>query len=160
MKNINDENLKELLKNFYDEEKSMEFIHNMEFAEKILNSTREPAPSQQVIDNIKRRISKSRNHLLKWELSAAAVILIIMTLSAVKIFNEEPASYQGTITATQWESSNFSIDDNEFFAINNGIDDISEQVLALGEENNNELSNSVIKLETDLIDLENNFWKG
>jgi hypothetical protein len=160
MKNINDENLKELLKKFYDEEHSMEFIHNMEFAEKILSATREPAPSREVIENIKRRISKGNSYKLYWELSAAAAILIIITLSAVNIFRDEPAHYQGTITSTQWESSNFSIDDNEFFAINNSIEDVSEQMLTLSEENNNELANSIVELETDMIDLENNFWKG
>jgi hypothetical protein len=160
MKNINNENLKKLLKDFYDEEQSLDFIHSMEFAEKILSSTKEPAPSQRVIDSIKRRIAKGRNHQLRWELSAAAAVLIITALSAVKIFNEKSAGYQGTITATQWKSSNLSIDDKDFFAINNGIDDVSEQMLTFDNESNNELSNSVVDLETDMIDLENNFWKG
>lgn len=161
MKNINSENLKDLLKNFYDEEQSMEFIHNMEFSEKILSATREPAPSQETIDNIKRMISKNHSHRLSWELSAAAAaILIIVSLFSVKIFYEKSDSYQSTITATQWESSNFSIDDNEFFAINTSLNDISEQMLTLSEENNNELANSIVELETDMVDLENNFWKG
>lgn len=159
--NKRNENLDKLLNGFYNETEAQEFKSNLEFTSRVFSTVSSPKPSAQLKDQITAQLIKQHNSKLRvhFTLEAAAAVILIAAISIFFIIGKSTDS-PSILTASLWQSSNLTLDDSELFEIENALNDISDQLITMDNSDSSELANSLIELQTDFIDLNENFWKG
>jgi len=158
------EDIKELLEQFYEAEEAAEDIRK---GEQLFAERPAPEPGPQLIANIKavmaaelvrRRAKRQRRLFIR--IAAAFAAAAIITLSVLYTPESQKESPR-IISSSVWESENIAEADPEFSLLNDEADEIKNELLALrlGENNDYEYS-EVIRLETELEEINGDFWKG
>lgn len=153
--NKRNENLDKLLNGFYDKDQAEDFKANLNFTEKILDVTPCPEPSQELLNDIKNNLKKNNEYkfTLYSTIKVAAAILIIAAITLLFTANQNNTEYESVLTASIWQSNNLALDDSDLFEIENSLNDISDQLLTMEDDNGYELANSLTELEIDFVDL-------
>jgi len=162
-----DENLKELFGGFLDAEKAKEATEQVRKAEQLFAENKAPEPSPELIANIKaatsaelvRRRAMSKRRLFV-RIAAVFAAAAIITVSIVYT-PEEQVQETRIISSSVWESENLAESDAELSLLRDEAEEIENELLALrlGENSDYEYS-EVVQLETELEEINGDFWKG
>jgi hypothetical protein len=173
MDDQNQENLRELFEKFFDTEQAESCVEDIQKAERILRENPAPEPDDMLIANIKAeialRLQVSRAHRFRriiYEVVSAAAVILFVTMIGLQLF-QKPATESGTVNTASilptkiWESDNIAVDDEDLAVFTTQVDQIEDEVTTLqsGEDTGNGDS-ALNELEMELIEINNNFWKG
>lgn len=170
----NQENLTELFSTFFDAEQTQSYIEDFRKTEQMLHEHPAPEPDEMLIAHIKaemgiRLVSRKAKHFRRMlyeaaSVAAAIVVLSIVGLQLVEKPNTPPGNgvYTASLLPTAlWESDNIVADDADLAFFTAEIEQIEYEVHTLqsGEEPI-ESETSVTELETELAEINSDFWKG
>ncbi len=162
------ENLKELLNKFYAEAEAAKAEEDILRGEQIISDNPSPQPDEKLISEIKSRISvelakqdrRGVRTYLRTALAAAAVILIVSGL--IVMYNHKTVKPAGSpiISQVGIENSDFTADDAELAVLAADIEALEDEILALRlGENGTEWMNAD-EIEIELLEINEDFWKG
>jgi hypothetical protein len=173
MNGQNEENLKELFEKFVRDEQAEQSVEDVRKGEQILRSFSAPKPDGELIADIKAEITvrllhKKENAFRRaiYKTMAVAAGFIILAVVSVKLFKTEkvqpgvPVS-SSIMPKSVWESECLADDGVDSAALVAEVEQIESDLLAvqLGE-NGSSGYESVTELETELIEINSDFWKG
>jgi hypothetical protein len=162
------ENLSNLLRKFLDPAEAEAAREDIRAGERLLRAYPAPAPDRRTILRIKAEIAAAVrrrrlvHRIFRRSLAAAAVI----AFAAIGLLDHGPASrtsvYQAAIIpASLWESDNIADDDLDLVYFTSQVRHIEAQLGALeAGEDEPPAGRAVEELETELIQIETEFWKG
>ena len=167
------ENLRELLTSFMDIKAADKAAADIEQGEKILRNFPAPEPDEKLLAEIKQKMiiaagqhrSVTRHHRIFIAVSAAAAV-IILSVIALKVFENRPASqpdktYAATIPDSVWEGGSIITDDPDIAVLSDEIDNVADEISAvLLSDNNGSYDSAVYDLEMQIIEMSADFWKG
>lgn len=173
MNERNGDNLRELFKKLGDPEQAQRAVEDVQKGEQIIHEYPAPEPNEAVIAGIKAKIAETvhrrKSISFKWAVyktAAVAAVFIVLATISVKLFERSNDKPERVITAsvipdTIWESSDIAADDADLAVLTAEIKQIESEVLALqlGETNGNG-QETIVELETELIEIVSTFWKG
>ena len=173
MNRRNEENLKDLFERFLDAEQAKEAVEDVAKAERILCEHPAPEPDGELIVNIKAEIAasllrKKENAFSRivYKTMAVAAGFILLAAIGVKLFEKgrgepERLASSSIMPKAVWESERLADDDVNSAALIAEIEQIESDLLAvqLGENGGNGYE-AVTELETELIEINSDFWKG
>jgi intein/homing endonuclease len=168
-----EENLKDLFERFLNAEQAKKAVEDVAKAERILCKYPAPEPDGELIVNIKAEIAasllrKKENAFRRivYKTTAVAAGFILLAAIGVKLFEkgrgepERPAS-DSIMPKAVWESERLADDDVNSAALIAEVEQIESDLLAVqwGENGGNGYE-TVTELETELIEINGDFWKG
>jgi hypothetical protein len=164
--NKNDENLESLFDDFFDEQQSKSSANDVSAADKLFDDNPAPKPSAELIEQIKGRVEqklsqqknhRTTHHYLKIMAAAAAVILISFVVLQILSNKTEPP---GKSKINEWVLDNSTESDIEFAVLAAEIDEIEEEIITMNLAENGIESESIDELEIELMEINDDFWKG
>lgn len=174
MKDLNNENLEELLAKFYDAAEAKQAAQEILKAEQILRASPAAEPSEALIADIKSQIAMrlaqrraSARRLVLAKAVAVAAVFVILALVAVRFFNQSRPMERGhspvpaMISQEVWESSDIAADDPDLATLSAQIEEVARNLLSVRlDEDGDGNGEAVVDIEVKLIEIESNFWKG
>lgn len=174
MKDLNNENLEELLAKFYDAAEAKQAAQEIREAEQILRTSAAAGPSEALIADIKSQIARrlaqqraSARRLVFAKAVAVAAVFVILALVAVRFFNQSRPMERGhspvlaMISQEVWESSDIAADDPDLATLSAQIEEVARNLLSVRlDENGDGNGEAVVDIEVKLIEIESEFWKG
>ncbi|MFC1676701.1 hypothetical protein ACFL3G_06515 [Planctomycetota bacterium] len=147
-----------------DNNENLNELFDIQEAERILRDNPAPEPGAELIANIKAAIDQSLDsrktntfRRTVYKVAAVAAIFFATLLINVKVLNERKIVPDEVVSvaAASWES------DEEVILLAAEIEQFEADLTALqlGENGDYEYQ-EIIELETELIDIDNDFWKG
>ena len=172
MTELKNKNIDDLLSKFYSPEQAEQIKNDFASADEIFEKYPAPNPSQQTTASIKQKIAQhlENRKRISWTavlVKTASVAAIVVIFSAVLLLNHtekdlnQYASNEQQTSSRQTEQIDSGIDvsffEDEFKLLKNELFTIN-----LGEDNgtNGILVDQIEKLELEIIETENTFWKG
>jgi len=169
----NEENLKDLFEKFFDSEQAEQAVEDIHKAEQILREYPSPEPDDQLIANIKTDIAATLQHKKTgfpikavYKAAAVAAVLVLAAIIGVNLFQKDHSEPErlakaSIIPTAIWESYDIAADDADLATLTAEIEQVEGDVLStqLGENSSNGLGEST-ELETELIEINSDFWKG
>ena len=174
--NKDNENLNDLLKNFFDEARAWQAKRDIESGQQLLSDHPAPGPDGLVTDSIKSRISarldahkQRRFHTIARRMAVAAVI-VVLVMTGIR-FNgyrdRRPADVTGpdkTALKNIWQEDDAQDSagrDSQLNVLTAQIDEIADSILSIRlDEHRSQQSDAFIEIETELLDINGDFWKG
>ncbi len=165
MKNENKENLKELLERFYSRQEVNEIYSDITETENLLKRYPAPDVDETVTNHIKAEIDEklakpaARYTTILLKTAAVAAVLFIVSFVSLSVFTPEPQAFDGTSEST---TQIFDNEDLEIAALTAEIEEVEREFssLSLNDTQTSYYSDITEDLETELIDLDTDFWKG
>ncbi len=173
MNGRNEENVKELFERFVNTGQAEEAEQDIRKGEQILREHPVSEPDSKLIADIKAEVGKAvlrrkakvfRRMVYKSAVIAASVIFLAAI--GIKLFEKGGGEFERVIAASIipaaiWESDDISADDADLATLTAEIEQIESDVLALqlGENGSNGYE-AAAELEMELIEINNDFWKG
>jgi len=168
----NDEELKELFGKFLNSQEADRAVEDVLKGEQILSEHPAPEPADELIAGIKAEIAEAvhgrRENVLRkvvYKALAVAAAVIILAAISTQLFEEDNGTPERTYVASLipwsvWEGDDITADDADLATLVAEVEEIEQDlaVLQLGEDAGNG-RNAVAELETELIEIESNFWK-
>jgi negative regulator of sigma E activity len=163
------ENMDDLLSDFYDQQQSGEFKNELNSLQELLDANPAPRPSSQTIDKIKSDVTdrivlsqKSRRYNFVRKFAVAAVILMV-AIAGVKMINQHPARQiaesEKTFTGSIFDEQQFS--QTEIAALTREVEQIEDSMLTIRlDEFDTYQSDSFLEIDTELTEINGDFWKG
>jgi len=173
--NQNSENLEELFEKFLTRQESQQAAEDIHKAEQTLAEHSAPEPDERVITGIKAEIEKSlaqrahRRDLFRkavYRTATVAAAFIIVAAISVKLFEKagsdaEKAIYVSKISEVIWESDDMAADDEELATLDAEIEQIQSELIALKlGENGSDGYIDLTEIETELVEINGDLWKG
>jgi len=172
MNGRNEEDVKELFERFVNTGQAEEAEQDIRKGEQILREHPVSEPDSKLIADIKAEVGKAvlrrkakvfRRMVYKSAVVAAAVI--ILAAIGIGLFEKggesERVAAVSRIPAAIWESDDISADDADLATLTAEVEQIESDLLALqlGENGGNGYG-AAAELEMELIEINNDFWKG
>jgi hypothetical protein len=156
----NNENLNELFSAFLDADSAEQAAGDIRKGDEILTDHPGPDPDSNVIANLKSDIRSqlSRRRVRKIALQrTAAAIVIIASVSAVFISKTYGPAQPVTATASIWQDRT----DEQIASLTEQIGDIETEmsIIRLGADGNGN-GFDLTEIETEIDNINGNFWKG
>lgn len=170
--NKDNENLNDLLNNFFDEDLALQAKRDIEAGEQLLSDHPAPAPGKIITDSIKSRISASldahkqrRFHAIAKRM-AIAVAIVVLVMTGIRFNGHrdrrviDVAVIDKSILKNIWQED--SADRTSLLdTLAAQIDDIAATVLSIRlDEHRPQQSDALKEIETELLDISVDFWKG
>lgn len=163
-----EENLRELLEGFFDDEKSEEAAEDIRRGEGFFAEHRAPEPGSELIESIKaatsaelvcRRVASQRRFFMRVAAVFAAAAIITFSMLYIR---EGQTERPQIISSDVWESDNVLSADAELSLLRDEAEEIEDELVALrlGEISDYEDNEEFIQLETELEEINGDFWKG
>jgi len=173
MNDRNEENLKGLFEKFLDSEQAERNAEDVRKGEQILREHPAPEPDREVIAGIKAEVARellgrerSVTKRVVYKVAAVAAAFIILATVSVKLFEKDTGERGKVVTASilpsaLWDSEDIAADDVDLAILTAEIEEIESEALALelGENGGNGLA-ELAELETELMEIASDFWKG
>jgi hypothetical protein len=165
MNNKPNENLRQLLAGFMDETAARQMAEDIEKGEEILGAYSVPQPDERVLAEVKKNVVSAvrRQHtavLQKRILSAAvaAALILVSLLAMIRFSNQHVVQQTPLIASGVWEGS----DDADVTVLRAEIENIQHELSgAQSDSISTGGANSAIgELETEIIELGGDIWKG
>ncbi len=160
-----DENLEELFGRFLDEKQAKEAAEDIGKGEQILRGYPAPVPDDVLLADIKgkmaKALSKKKDNTLKeavYRVTAVAAAFIILAAISVKLFNQK--SIASITPLAVWESVDGAAEDAEWAVFTAMTEQIESDALSLKSCENGVQDKEVTELESDLTEMDSDFWKG
>ena len=177
MNNREQENLRELFEKFLDSEQAKQAVNDMSKLEHAINEYPAPLPDQELIDDIKFRIGREllirraeksqRSYRPIYRIAAAAAIVVITIFAGLRLFDqnssEKPASVitASLIPTSVWENEDITEADQELTTLTAEIEQVETEMLTLKFDGSSDNGyDELAEIESELIETNNNFWKG
>lgn len=170
--NKDNENLNDLLKNFFDEDLALQAKRDIESGQQILSDHPAPEPDKNIVDSIKSRISASLNahkqrrfHAIARRMAiAVAIVVLVMTGIRFNGYRDrrviDVAVIDRSILKNIWQEDSAGRT-SLLDTLTAQIDDIAASVLSIRlDEHRSQQSDALIEIETELHDIDVDFWKG
>ena len=162
------ENLIELLQRFMDEPAARTAQEDILAGERFLDARPAPAPDARVITAIKVQMAASahRRHrtirLFRGALATAAAVIVLGLIGPFgpDSTNRSRMSYAAIMPAAIWESDNLAVDDLDIVYFTAEIRHIETQMQALESDEGEIGGGGPDELESELMAIETEFWKG
>lgn len=163
-----EENLSELLGQFYDGPEASEVLEDIKVGDAILGENSAPVPSDELVLAIKskaaERLEQQKTVPLRSIIyhvsTVAAAILIVVGIGIMRI-NKAEIETAGIVSASLWENLSSAEENDELVTLTAEIEEIESELVALQlNETNGNGQNRVIELEMEYIEIESDFWKG
>ncbi len=169
MNNRNEENIEELFGKFSGPEETAQAEENIRKAKQILSENPAPEPDKELIVDIKAQVTAVLLHRTAfrqtvYKAAAVAAVFFVLAGASIKLFEKQESKrsdYASIIPATLWDSENIAADDADLAVLKAEIEQIENEALALqlaGGSGNG--GSDLTELETELIETDNDFWKG
>jgi len=160
-----DENLEALFGRFLDGKQAKEAAEDIGKGEQILRGYPAPVPDDVLLADIKGKIakalSKKKDNTFKWavyRVTAVAAAFIILATISIKLFEKSPIA---SITPLAiWESVDGAAEDAEWAVFTARTEQIENDTLSLKSCENGAQDKEVTELESDLTEMDSDFWKG
>ena len=166
MNNSTNENLRELLAGFMDEAAARQTAEDIEKGEEILGAYSAPQPNERVLAEVKKNVAIAlrQRHTAVWQrrilTAAVAAAVILVSVIAVVRYGNQPAGSQQTvmIASSVWEGS----DDADVTVLRAEIENIQRELSGAQSDSisTGGTNSAVGELETELIEVNGDMWKG
>jgi len=162
------DNVNDLLRRFYDPREAQAVEDEIRAGERLLEVWSAPMPGRSVIVRIKAdmaaasRRRRTIKRLLHSSLAAAAVVAFAVLAMLNRGPTDQAVAFQAAIIpAALWESDNIAADDLDLVYFTAEIGQIEAQLDTLeAGENEAARTRAVEQLEVELVQIDNEFWKG
>lgn len=163
-----EENLSELLGQFYGEPEAGEVLEDIKVGDAILGENSAPVPSDELVLAIKSKTAEKLEQkktvplrsIIYHVSTIAAAILIVVGIGIMRIDKAEIET-AGIVSASLWENLSSAEENDELVTLAAEIEEIESELVALQlNETNGNGQNGVIELEMEYIEIESDFWKG
>jgi hypothetical protein len=160
------EDLNSLLRRFLDPAQAREARQDIRSGERLLRAFPAPSPSRETLDRIKAEIRTAlwRRHRVRRVVRPSLAAAAVIAFAAVGLLergpaSRPPASHANLLPAAVWDSDNIAADDLDLVYFTTEVRQIEAQVAALdaGETLGR---GAVDELETELAQIETEYWKG
>jgi hypothetical protein len=167
-KKIKNENL-ELLEKFFPSDHIPAISKDIEAGQEFFNHYPAAKPPQALLENIKSDIAMAlkvkKAHTVRfafYKSIAVAAVLIFASIIALKSFNQtsQPQKPVALIPAKLWESSEITNDDEDLALYSAKVQQIEDEFADIHENRYSDNYSQVADLETELNEIDNDFWKG
>jgi hypothetical protein len=170
-----EENLRDLFAKFLNSEQAEQAVEDIQKGERILRGHTAPEPDGELITNIKAEIAasllrKKENAFrrIAYKTAAIAAGFIILAIISVKLFETkivQPERLAGgsIMPKAVWESERLADDNAESATLIAEVEQIESDLLAmqLGENGGNgHEAITELEMETELMEINSDFWKG
>ncbi|MGD0597179.1 MAG: hypothetical protein ABSA64_06610 [Sedimentisphaerales bacterium] len=170
MNNSANENLRELLAGFMDEAAARQTAEDIEKGEEILGAYSAPQPDERVLAEVKKNVvvavRRRRTVIFQRRILGAAVAAAVIVVSALVLmrYGNPPNSQQARVVAKSvlipsrvWEGA----DDADVTVLKAEIDNIQNELSgAQSDDTSGNGGTAVGDLETELIEINGDMWKG
>jgi hypothetical protein len=157
------ENLNELLSSFYNEQESNDFKNDLNSLDQMLTDA--PEPSAQTIDGIKNAVAeklssrRQRNRFLTIRrITVAAIVLVVALVGTnMDLRHDTYPDASGIALADLFDES----DSSQIALLTAQVEEIEDALLSVRlDEYDTYSSDSYSELETELNEINGDFWKG
>ncbi|MFH1613931.1 MAG: hypothetical protein ABIG61_02450 [Planctomycetota bacterium] len=165
-----EENLEELLRRFYRPGESDEVLREIRAGDEIMRSYAGPEPDEELVKQIKADVAEGLKlrraksvRVRVYEAAAAIAVTVAAVWIGVLFFeglgSEETARLR--VPDTVWESEDLMADDAELSTLAAEMEEIerSMRAICLGESEGSN-GDALVDIELELIEVQENFWKG
>ena len=169
-KDKNQENLEQLLKEFFADDQAGQVAEDIDAGQEILHLYPAPQPQAAVLDDIKADIAEALAHkktilfrpAVYYKAVAVAAVLIIAAIISLRFVAEQNYQHKeiALIPAKIWESTEIAADDEELAILAAKIEQIEDEFADLQVNGYSDSYSAVAELEMELIELNSDFWKG
>ena len=169
MKNKTSENIEELFSRFLDNEQAREAANDIRKGEQLLRDNPAPEPDYILIENIKREMAEKSirqtraaglHRMVYRAVAVAAAIIIVLGISQKISENGGDRPPFDPPTETKLDREVASINAT-ISLLSDEIEQSQNALLGISSTTGNfNLTNSADELETDLIEISSDFWKG
>jgi hypothetical protein len=169
MNNSANENLRKLLAGFMDEATARQTAEDIEKGEEILGANQAPQPDERVLAEVKKNVvaalRRRRTVVFQRRILGAAVAAAIVVVSVLTLirYGDQTNSQQTRIVAKSvsipsrvWEGA----DDADVTVLKAEIDNIQSELSGAQSDDGGNTSTAVGDLETELIEINGDMWKG
>jgi hypothetical protein len=174
MENQNEENLEQLLGRFLDAEQARKAADEIKQGDKLFALHPAPEPDKRLIASIKGRVaarlsrSQAAGYKAKaYKIAAVAAAIIILSLVGLQFFKQsrpEPGIERTTVAESShetWSGWDETDADVELADLTEEIDQIEGNILALRLGEQDSVNGTVlVDIETEMVEIDNFFWKG
>ncbi|MBN1795057.1 MAG: hypothetical protein JW804_00130 [Sedimentisphaerales bacterium] len=166
--NNKDENLKELFGKFYDAAGAESAAEDVAQGEKLFVDNPAPQPDAQLLETIKARIyqkleQRTPHRTIKVYLKAMAAAAAVIVIALLVFQNPPEQSQNGKIITAgftiPWESSDLE-DDTNLSLLAAQVQELEDEVITLKLSENGSDTYNVDELESELLAINDDFWKG
>ena len=169
MKNKTSENIEELFSRFLESEQARDAADDIRKGEQLLRDNPAPEPDYILIENIKRQMAEKSirqtraaglHKLVYRAVAVAAAIIIVLVISQKISDNNIEVPAQMFAVETEWERNVASVDAT-ISLLSDEIEQAQNALLGISSMTGSfNAINSADELETDLIEISSDFWKG
>jgi len=169
MKNKTSENIEELFSRFLESKQASEAADDIRKGEQLLRDNPAPEPDYILIENIKRTMAQKSirqtraaglHKLVYRAVAVAAAIIIVLVISQKISDNNIEVPAQMFAVETEWERNVASVDAT-ISLLSDEIEQAQNALLGISSMTGSfNAINSADELETDLIEISSDFWKG
>lgn len=167
------ENPEEIFAQFVSDEEARTFAKDIKWGDDEFESKPAPEPSDSLLSDINAQVgfavvaehaANTRRRFYK--VIAVAAVLMFVSLISVKFFNPQKTNtnqliHTAALSKAIWQSEDIISDDAHLATLTAEINDIENQLLAIETGSFFEDGTSQIDdLESELIDIDSDFWKG
>jgi hypothetical protein len=162
MNNSANENLRKLLAGFMDEAAARQTAEDIEKGEEILGANQSPQPDERVLAEVKKSVvaalRRRRTVVFQKRMLGAAVAAAVIVASVLVMmrYGNTPVGNQQTrlIASSVWEGA----DDADITVLKAEIENIQSELS--GAQSDDTSGTAVEDLETELIEVNGDMWKG
>ena len=167
MNNSANENLRKLLAGFMDEAAARQTADDIEKSEEILGAYSAPQPDERVLAEVKKNVvaalRRRRTVVLQSKILGAAVAAAVIVVSVLTLmrYGNPPNSHQtrmfaASIPSRVWEGA----DAADVTILKAEIENIQSELSGAQSDDGGNTSTAVGDLETELIEVNGDMWKG
>ena len=174
MKNQNEENLEELFGKFFSEQEAKEAAGQLKKIEQALQDNPTPSPCKGLIANINsqiiRELDKRRQiafRRLVYKVATVAAAVIILTIFSIKSSENKQVKPTTLLAAIEivptevWNGEDITENDADLLTLAAEIEQAEKEILAMRfDEAAANGTNELAEIEIELMEIDNDFWKG
>lgn len=171
--NSNDEQLKELLGDFFSFDQAQQAFDEIKAGDRLTGRFPSPQPDAELIFDIKSKIAdtlarkrKNAFRMVVYKVAAVAAVLFVIAGLSVKMFDKNQNGTEKLITASIipkaiWETVDIIADDANLATFTAEIEQIELELMAVRvNENGGNGFDVISEIEQELIEVNTTFWEG
>jgi hypothetical protein len=167
MNNSANENLRKLLAGFMDEAAARQTAEDIEKGEEILGASQSPQPDERVLAEVKKNVVAAlrRQQTVVFQrrmlgAAVAAAVIVVSVLVLIRYSNSQNSQqtrmFATAISAGVWDGA----DDADVTVLRAEIENIQSELSGTQSDDGGNGSNDIGDLETELIEVNGDMWKG
>ena len=163
------ENLKELLAGFMDAGSARQAKEDIEKGDELLCHWSAPQPGDVVLAEVKKKVAAAvrRRHRIAlqrriWAAAGVAAAIVIVSVLALRLSERQTVGPTAIVIPERvWEGSDITKDDADIVVLAAEVETIENELAGAQLNDTSSNGNTAISdIETELIEINGNFWKG